>query len=202
MREIQVQNLNILYLLIVDSVLNAMSAALLMAYCDWIFRNKKHLFYNNPANTYTYHALHALEEISVITIAEALVNKRDIGVDFSKKREIIRHRHAISHPYTVVWKDGNMQKFYDNKRHILDIKAIMVWDIFKIIVDILKNNKQKVIYDDVVIQAEMATTFKTILDYSLKEEMSSDIVTEAIILNEIKNFKNTFLDFIVKKINK
>lgn len=85
MKTEQLDNLKTVHLFIVHPVLSAMGAALIMAYSEQLFKHKKDHFYNNPANTFTYQSLHALEKVSIVEIAEALKTKKDIGVVLAKK---------------------------------------------------------------------------------------------------------------------
>lgn len=194
----QLENLKTIHLLIVNPVLNAMSAAMIMAYCDHIFKRSKQNFYNNPANTYSYRSLQALEEISIVEIAEALKTKKNIGINLSKKGEIIKHRHAISHPYTVVWRDKEMQKFHDENKYFNDFKAMIVWDIFKTIIGVLKKNNCQILFDDIVVKPEMATVFKTILDYSLKNQTEDSLSIEVVLFEKLQEFKSKFIDFVIE----
>src|SRR5690242_736711 len=98
------------------SVANAVQSALVtLASQDYFGQDPQHeIFAWNPANMVPYQALKALEDRSMVEIAELLKDEHRMipaGVSVARKEELRNHRDALSHPQKIVWNRSGMQAF-------------------------------------------------------------------------------------------
>jgi hypothetical protein len=174
-----------------------MKATLLIAYINQLYRVNRRYFAANPVNTFTYQALKAVEDISIINVAEALVKVQEVGVEISKKADAIKHRHAVSHPFTVKWRSKDMQIFHDKDRKYVDIKAVIVWDIYRTVTNKLRKLGNDNLYEDFSITKEMAGLVLLVMDNTMKcIDKNTEFVEQ--MLESLSTFKVKFMDFVVR----
>lgn len=168
-----VKNLSLLSLFVSTHVRNAMEAALVTTAADAFFHqhaDRVHeRFRTNPANTLPYRALDALEERSIVTVAEILNDEHKlypVAATIRRKEDIFLHRHAISHPATVVWRKKEMTEFVKARRNAYDLRPALLWDLHRSINEELRANGEEARFEKLDVTREMAATLHSILDLS------------------------------------
>ncbi len=120
-------------------VKTAAQSAIVMFNADLRFdqcERKGDLFATNPANTVAYQAMRAAESQAIVRISEALGKSAGLlpeGTDLRRKADLVCHRHVISHAYTTgdAWDRKWMREFDASNRQWLDVKAALVWDMWR-----------------------------------------------------------------------
>jgi hypothetical protein len=194
-------NLEVLNLFISTSVRHVVEATLVIMASDHLFRRAQDLFAYNPANTLPYIALRALEEQSIVHIAEALKDEHKlhpVAADIRRKEDLFLHRDGVSHPLTVKWRKADRQAFFDSKRVHYDLRAALVWDMQRSINDVLRSGGRKVRNGDIVVTTHMALMVETILRLSLTEIGSQVAISTAEIPRLLDRTKNAFLSFVIE----
>lgn len=133
------KNLELLALFVEIDVKTIVQSAVVMRNADLRFdqfERKEELFATNPANTVAYQGMHALEGQAIVRIAEALGKDAKLvaeGTDLRRKADLVCHRDAISHAFTVgdAWRKKANQEFDAGGRQWHDRKAALVWDMWR-----------------------------------------------------------------------
>ncbi len=98
-------------------------ASLVTMAAEYLFhKDPEHrVFARHPGNVLPHRALRALEEQSIVHIAEALKQPLfAVQAPIRRKQELINHRDSISHPHTVEWRRPAMREFDEKERHWLE----------------------------------------------------------------------------------
>lgn len=165
-----IKNLSLLSLFISPHVRSAMEAALITTAADAFFHQHpdrvQDRFRTNPANTLPYSALAALEERSIVAVAETLNDGHDlypVTATIRRKEDIFLHRNALSHPATVKWRK-KMIPFIEAKRDAYDLRPALLWDLHRSINDELRASGEKPTFEALVGTTEMGIMLRSILD--------------------------------------
>jgi hypothetical protein len=195
------KNLEVVNLLIATSVRHVVESTLVVMASDHLFRRAPDLFQYNPANTLPYIALRALEEQSVVHIAEALKDEHrflPVAADIRHKEDLFLHRDGVSHPMTVKWRKADRQAFFDSKRVRYDLRAALVWDMQRSINDALRSDDRKTRNEDIVVTTHMAIMVETILRLSLTAMGMQVAISTMEIPPLLERTKNAFLNFVIE----
>lgn len=174
-----VENLAHLALVIAGDVRNAVRAWLVTSLANAWFHQfpeeeRKKLFKHHPANwNIVYTGLKALEGQSIVNIYEALKDEHKlhpITATVRRKGDLRLHRHAISHPMTVRWKDEKMQAFADASRDGYDLRPALVWDLQRSINEELRKHGRKTHNESFTVTRDMAVALHMILDQARNPE--------------------------------
>lgn len=163
---------------------------------------KKQLYVTNPANTVAFRAMVALEERSVVHVAEAFGRDAGLlpeGTEIRAKADLVCHRDSISHAYTVRWRKPAMQAFADASRHWTDRRAAIVWDAWRSLNDELARRGKPQRDMTVVIGWQHAALVHHMLRASVRPEFHGQMPTEESILEHLQKFRDDFLDLLVEK---
>ncbi|HEU4407727.1 MAG TPA: hypothetical protein VFS43_20855 [Polyangiaceae bacterium] len=172
------QNLADLALFIAHHVSNAMEASYVMYVADAWFHQfdeeqRRARFRTNPANTLHHRALSALEERSVVSIAETLKDPNrlfPVSSVIRRQSDLYLHRHALSHPMNLTWRDPSMQAFAQAKRPDGDWRPALVWDLQRSINDELREHGLKTYNETIAVHYEMALMLHGILELARRPE--------------------------------
>src|SRR6267143_581487 len=137
------KSIETLALFITIDVMMAVQSSLVRAAADMLFHSRREDFHNNPANTMTHQGLAAIEERATVHISEVLKNENGIFIlspDLRWALDLKLHRHALSHPATIKWRDAEMQRFFDAKRPYRDRRAAIIWDLQRSVNEELKRH--------------------------------------------------------------
>ncbi|XDD45277.1 hypothetical protein AB3N60_11170 [Leptospira sp. WS39.C2] len=169
---------------------------------NMIFFTEKQWFFNNPANTLEFSALRALENESIVNIAE-LIKKdpivNELKIDIKRKADLIGHRNIISHPFIVKWRDEVTQKIFDENKHHTELKIALIYDIQSSINQELVKLNLEATNLDFPISIEMVQVFNSILNFSLKPEYLHDTKDNEYVVQTLNIFKGKLLDFVISK---
>jgi hypothetical protein len=163
---------------------------------------KRALYVTNPANTVAFQAMRALEDQAIVRVAEALGKEAKLlprGTELPAKVALVHHRNAISHPYIVVWTSPGMQPFFDANRQWHDIRAAIVWDVWRSLNDELVKLGKPARDMTVGIYWQHAALVHHILRASLRPEYHAAIPSEQSILDHLPRFRDDFLKLLVEK---
>jgi hypothetical protein len=190
-------NLTWLETLLVMEVRTAMQAAIVTGAAKLVFVANKDGFRTNPANTLIHQALDALEERSVVHIAEMLKsNIVRVPASVRRKADLICHRDASSHPLIVQWRRPEMQQFHDEKRKWLDVRAALVWDFQQSVNELVVAKGGSPQTTTVDVTGGMVIALSGILRLSVNE--NAEIPSEPSLLESLSRFRDQFLDFLVE----
>ena len=184
------------------SVSHAMEAAMVtMAASAYFAQDPEHKsFAWNPVNMFPYAALKALEDRSIVEITEQLKDEHKmIPASFTirRKAELLNHRDVLSHTMKLKWGRPGLQEFYDSHKQWTDLRAALVWDMWRSFNEHLVAAGEPPKYDAVRVGGIHATMVHGILRYALKPEAVPAMPTEEAILGQLRKFANDFLDFLV-----
>ena len=200
----QSRDLDIVAITLDVAVNTAVHANLVMWGARDIFaKDPEHkVFALNPVNTLAYRALHALEDRSIVEIAEALKDEhRQIppAMKLRGKADLVNHRNAVSHTWTITWRRPEMQAFYDAHRQWTDLRLAIVWDMWRSfnegLIALGESPKNMAISASPI----HATMLHTILRYSMKPEAAASIPSEQDLVVYMNKLADALLDFIVAR---
>lgn len=183
-------------------VISAVQAAIVTQAAALYFHQHRDLFACNPANTFPYVATAALEERSVVRVAEHLKNEHKLlptSVEVRRKAQLINHRDALSHTLVLRWRRPAMQEFFDADRHWTDRRAALVWDMWRSVNESLRELHQAPRDETVPVGWHHAATLHAILRLSMKPEHWSAIPDENALTGVLQKFRDDFLDLLVKR---
>ena len=168
---------------------------------DYLFENMLDLFASNPGNTLPYMAIRALEERSVVHIAEALTQKKLFpeGMTIRKKIDLIMHRHSLSHPYTTKWKKPSMQEFSDQKRRWRDLRPALVWDMQRSLNDEFRKYGLTLENEDICVSTAMVMCLELIFRLSMKNANSVPSVTQ--LHQSLQLIKDLYVAFLLENVD-
>jgi hypothetical protein len=196
------KNIETLALFIRMDVVEAVRASLVRAAADLLFYSQQNDFQNNPANTMTYRGLVAIEERATIHISEVLKNENNI---FTLSRELRRildlkfHRHALSHPVTIKWRDAEMQRFFDAKRKYRDHRVAIIWDLQRSVNEEMKRHNLTPSLETIPVHPEMGMMLGTILRLTLKPERVEGVLGGVDLHASLESLRDRWLTFLVEK---
>lgn len=194
-----IKNLEMVEMFVCVDVMLALQAAIVKSAANQYFLEQKELFANNPVNTFPYIALRALEESAIVHIAEALKdeqNLRPLTTEIRRRAELISHRHAISHPITIEWRNPKMQAFCDAGRQYSDLRPALIWDMKRSIDDELRRMGREPKIAEVPIGEPQVMVLEAILHLSARDRAA--IPPRPELLSDLIRFKGMFLDFLVQ----
>ncbi|MDQ3363908.1 MAG: hypothetical protein M3680_00545 [Myxococcota bacterium] len=181
----------------------AIQAAIVTQAASLYFFQHKALFAWNPANMFQYIALGALEERSVVRIAEALKDEHGMmsaAVATVRRRMDLRnHRDALSHTQTIRWKRPAMQEFFDSDKQWTDRRAGLVWDMWRSINERLRELGQPTVSNEIPVGPPHAVMLHAILRASVKPEAVAAVPDETTLLGHLQKFRDDFLDLLVAR---
>jgi hypothetical protein len=195
------ENLEIVNLFIATSVRHVVEATVVVIAADSLFKHTPDLFARNPANTLPYIALKALEEQSVVHIAEVLKDEHQlhpVAAHIRHKDDLFLHRDGVSHPMTVKWRRADRQAFFDDKRVRHDLRAALVWDMQRSINDAILVAGRKTRNTTITVTAQMAAMVETIVRLSVTEMGSQVVISCEEIPLLLERAKNAFLNFVIE----
>jgi hypothetical protein len=200
----QSMDLDILAISLDLAVHTAVQANVVMWGANDIFaKDPEHkLFAWNPVNTLLYRALHALEDRCIVEIAEALKDEhRRIpnGMTVRGKADLVNHRNAVSHTWTISWRRPEMQVFFDTHRQWTDLRLAIVWDMWRSFNEGLIALGEPPKNMAISVGPIHAAMLHTILRYSMKPEAASSIPSEQDLVVYMTRVADALLDFIVAR---
>lgn len=202
-----VKDLETLVLFIDGDVKTAVQAAIVtldvtLRFERMTLERKRTLYVTNPANTVAFQAMRALEDQAIVRVAEALGKDANLlppDTELRAKADLVCHRNAISHAYTIAWRKPGMQEFFDAHRQWSDARAAIVWDVWRELNDELVKLGKPARDMTVGIGWQHATMLHHILRMALRPEYHAAIPTEQSIFEYLPKFRDDFLDLLVKK---
>lgn len=192
------KNLDLLNLMMAMHVRHVVEVTLVVMATESLFRRTTRLFATNPANTLPQVALSALEEQSIVHIAETLRDEhglRPVSTEIRRKKDLLLHRDGVSHPMTVKWRTVDRQTFFDENRVWEDLRAALVWDMQRSINDPLRAAGLATHNEDIVITAGMALMVETIVRLSVTPEGARVVISTDEIPLLLERAKTAFLNF-------
>jgi hypothetical protein len=144
-------------------------------------QKQERLFRTNPADNIIFSAMKALEDQAIVRVYETFTDEHNLHpiVGEIRRNEDLRlHRHAISHPRTVEWKDKRMQAFAEADRDGYDWRAAQLWDAQRSINEELRNQGRKLHNEAIRVTYDMAVSLHAILDLARKPEIPIPPVNE------------------------
>ena len=180
----------------VQAAIVTLNADLRFAQCE----RKQELFATNPANTVAYQAMLALEQQAIVRVAEALGRDAGLlpeGTNVRRKADLVCHRDAISHAYTVTWRKPAMQDFFNAGRQWIDRRAAVVWDMWRSLNELLIERGLAARDMTVGIGWQHAAIVHLMLRSAVKAGV--DIPTEQSIGEHLQTFRDDFLDLLVEE---
>lgn len=160
----EARDLNLVAMFAELPIINALSAGFVTWAAEAFFYQDQQRFRTHVANTLPFRALRALEERSVVELAEVVRDEqRRLPVPIRGRDALLRHRDLISHPMTVRWRKPDRQQAADDGHRWSPIRAGLVWDVLKSINEALRARGEEVRVSDVPITHEMAVLLLTIL---------------------------------------
>jgi len=196
------KSIETLALFITIDVMMAVQSSLVRAAADMLFHSRREDFHNNPANTMTHQGLAAIEERATVHISEVLKNENGIFIlspDLRWALDLKLHRHALSHPATIKWRDAEMQRFFDAKRPYRDRRAAIIWDLQRSVNEELKRHGLPPKLETIPVSAEMAIMLGTILRLTLKVEAIAPVLGEVDLHASLESLRDRWLAFLVEK---
>jgi hypothetical protein len=144
-------------------------------------------------------AMRALEERSIVHMAEALKHKKLFpeGTTIRKKMDLVMHRHSLSHPLTIKWE--KLQKFFDQKRDWRDLRPALVWDMQRSLNDQFRRYGLTVENEDICVTTAMVMCLELILRLSMKNASSVPSVTQ--LRQRLQTFKDAYLALLLKSVD-
>lgn len=163
-QEPEARNLTLVAMFAELPIRNALSASFVMRAAEAFFYQDQKRFRTHVANTLPFRALRALEERSVVELAEVVRDEqRRLPVPIRGRDPLLRHRDLISHPMTVRWRRADRQQAAADGHRWSPIRAGLVWDVLKSINEAIHARGAEVRVSDVPITHEMAVLLLTIL---------------------------------------
>lgn len=164
-QEPEARNLTLIAMFAELPIMNALSASFVMWVAEAFFGQDQQRFRTHVANTLPFRALRALEERSVVELAEVLRDEQGrLAVPLRGRDALLRHRDLISHPMTLQWRRPDRQQAADNGHRWSPIRAGLVWDVLKSINEALRAQGGEARVSDVPITHEMAVQLLAILE--------------------------------------
>ena len=156
-------------------------------------------FWTNPANTLTYAAMKALEDTSIVHLAEVLRNKAmAVPPEVRHVEALGLHRNAASHPYILKWRTKDMQDFHEQKRKYLDVRAALVWDM-KRSVDELIVKAGRIPKHSLNVNQQMVHSLRASLQGCMRSEAIGWTNDDAGLLAALEGFWVRFNDFLIQR---
>jgi hypothetical protein len=183
------------------SVRTAIQSALVtLASLSYFGKDPEHeLFAANPANMVPYLALKALEDRSIVEIAELLKDEHKMipaGLSVPRKEELRNHRDALSHPTKIKWHRPGMQQFFDSHRQWTDFRAAIVWDMWNSMTEALKDGGGELRDASIGIGGVHATMLHTILRYAMKPDKLAALPGEAVLFEHLQKLRDQLAAFV------
>jgi hypothetical protein len=183
-------------------VVHVMEAAIVRGAARLTFREKRdEWFRTNPANCLPYQALVALEERSVVHIAEHLKDDTqalDLPADIRRSSDLLLHRNALSHPYTLTWRRGEMQRFHDEERHWRDVRPALVWGLQLEVNELLRRHSIAPTLTGIEVTPGMAVMHSGIMRLTMTPDAVVTVLpTEAALVDALAAFRDRYLDFVL-----
>lgn len=106
---------------------------------------REEIFSNNVTNNVLYQANYALAQQSIVAFYERLVGEEKLfgkySIPFPDQVELRKHRHIISHPANVYFRDEKVQDFWESDEHYTDNVALRIFRTMRIIENRLKESE-------------------------------------------------------------
>lgn len=198
----ELRNLEILALFIRIDVKRAIEAAVVTTAARMPFQARPSDFFTNPANTFVYAAMDALEERSIVAISEIVENQArtfELATDIRRRADLVRHRHVLSHPATVRWQKQWMQEFTDDDRQYLDVRPALVWDLQRSVNERLRELGGSPRPETIDVLPGMAIAVRDIWRLSMTEAAQRQrLPSEPDVMTSLVPFRDRFLDFLIR----
>lgn len=198
----EVQDLEMLNVFLGVHVFQTIEASVVMGAARLPFAEHPEWFFTNPANTLVYRALHALEERTVVQIAEILRDEKRIFTnvgEIRRKAELLLHRTILSHPSSVKWHTPEKQQFFDERRQWTDLRAALVWDMNASVNERLRALGREPQIRHHEVHVGMAIALHSILRLSIRGEMHGLIPDEKTLFETLQTFQGRFIEFLEKR---
>lgn len=196
------QSLALLSAVISVDVICAMRSAIVTGAAALQFHNQRDWFATHPGNSLTWMALDALEERCVVRISERLKDEAralTIPTEVRRKSDLRLHRHAVSHPLTLTWRDKDMQRFQLEQQRQPDFRPALVWDLQRSVNDLLRSRGLTPGVEEIDVAPEMVLSLCTILRFSMRPEASARLPSEPEHLQALTIFRDRYMDFVVAR---
>lgn len=180
-------------------VRHAVQAAIVTTAARAQFHENRAWFRTHPANTFTYAAMRALEEQSIVSISEQVAEYEHVWGAFPslrRKRALKKHRHAISHPAKFAWGEAYMREFHADGRADVEMRTALVWDLQKSIDERLVELGGKAQLGGVDVLIGMASASRQIQRSSLKPEHLHGQPDEGAYLAPLQRYRDSFIEFL------
>jgi hypothetical protein len=128
----EARDLELLATMVAIPVMRVLDASVVLAAVRMGFTYQWALYATNPANTFICSAVTALEERSVVALSEIVQRNEEWtgrAPGIRRARDLLMHRHALSHVVKTKWERAWMQAFHDAGRAHFDIRPALVWDL-------------------------------------------------------------------------
>ena len=178
-------------------VLRGLQASFVIGGANTIFGQQPEHFRSNPANCLTHTALSALEDRAIVQVAEVMQSKLDavkLPVDFRQKARVVQHRHVLSHPYQLEFRNPDVQRFFADKGHVLDVKVVLLWSFAHDLKRRLAEINKPCSCANVPITYEMGALLGTILRESFVQESLSLVPDAVAAAAMFQKYRDEYLD--------
>ena len=194
----ELKRLETLALFAATNVRATIQSSMVTQWASRTFDRNRELFAMNPANTLVYSALKALEERSIVHIAELLAAESGLFGPITRhvrsREQIHRHRLALSHTFTIKWRKPEMQAFYDDDRHILDFASAFVWDFQHSVNTRIRALGGEPKYVTVDVSFDMACALQEIFRGSLASHDTTNLPSAEDFFTQLGEYRDKFLE--------
>lgn len=179
------------------------SAMVTMASQGYFAKDPEHKRFDwNPANMLPYIALKALGDRSIVEIADLLKDEHKMiptGLSIRRKEELRNHRDVLSHPNTITWGRSGLQPFYDSHKQWTDVRAAIVWDMWRSTNEALADLGGKPADYSISVGGVHATMLHTILRYSMKADQLAVLPGEDVLAAHLQKFRDELMAFLAAR---
>jgi hypothetical protein len=181
----------------------AFQGAVVMGVAMQTFHRAQQIFATNPANVLAFEALHALEDRSIVRIADAIKDENGLypaARTLARRDDLRNHRDAISHPYLVTWRRSAMQTFVGAHRQWIDNRMLLVWEMRADLYRRLGSHARHEYVPGVGLQ--MTSLLRSILVSSFRpEQLATWTPTEADLQEGLAKFRDAYIQFLDDRIS-
>jgi len=200
----EADQLNDIAMFISTDFMFAFQGAVVMGVAMQTFHRAQQIFATNPANVLAFVALRALEDRSIVNIADALKDDNNLypaARALACRQDLINHRDAVSHPYLLKWGRAAMRTFAAAHRQWLDHRMLLVWEMRA---DLYRRLGEKARREAYIpgIGLQATSLLRSILVSSFKpEQLSVWSPTEADVEKGLVEFRDAYVEFLDDKIS-
>ena len=193
----EVKNLEVVGQFVAPYVEHNLQAALVRFAAIGLFARNREFCRTHPANNFYSSALDALEQTTLVRIAEILKAGpfQSVAPKIRQRGEVFLHRHTISHPLTVKWEKPAMVQFVQQGRHKFNRQALL-WDMQRSINDELRQHGKKIHNETIAVRWEMAVMLEAITRAAVKPEHQGMVIPAQTLVGHLEAFRNAYLEFL------